>query len=265
MPTGRTVPQRFDRVYIDGLDMSAYTRGDVPVALGPLSWMFDEVDFFALSDAVQGAFPGMPHISPGTLNGIFDNTATTGLHALASGAGVKRLVTLARGIQAAPALGDPCFTAYCVQDNYMGVQAGQAQMVTIKFGQVEDTTIIAFPKPWGPLLHAKQAETAVNSSGTGADDLISPATTSANGGYFWYHLLTSDGNVTLKAQNSATQVNGNYVDITGATSGVITGAVSPQFGIVATAAGLSVLRYLRWQLVFSGGTTATFVCGFVRG
>lgn len=259
MATGRTVT-KWDRVYLDGLDMSGYVT-----ALGPLVWAFDEVNYFALSDPCQGALPGMPHITPTALNGIFDNTATSGLHVLASGAGTKRLVTMARGIRAAPALGDPCFTAYVVQDDYLAVAAGQASMVTVKFGQVEQTTEVPFPNPWGPLLHPKSAETAVNSSGTGADDLISPAITSANGGYLWYHLLSSNGTVTLKAQNSATQVNGNYVDITGATSGSIDATAAPLFGLAATAAGVSVLRYLRWQLVLGTATTATFVSGFVRG
>lgn len=260
MPTGRTVPQRWDRFYFDGLDMSTYGA-----ALGPLAWSFDEVDFYAPGDSCQGALPGMPHISPGTFNGIFDNTATVGLHVLANAAGTKRLVTVARGIQAAPAIGDPCFTCYAVQGDYMAQAAGQSQMVNIKFGPVEDSTVIAFPRPWGPLLHNKQAETAVNSSATGADDLISPAITSTNGGYFWWHMMSSNGTVTVKAQNSATQINGNYVDITGATSGSVDATSTPQFGIAATAAGVSVLRFLRWQLVLGTATTVTFVAGFVRG
>ena len=114
MATGRTVPAVWDRVYIDGLDMSGYAR-----TIGPLSWSYKDTDLRAMSDAAAGGLPGIATISPGTLSAVFDNTAATGLHVIASGAGVKRLVTVARGIRAAPAQGDPCFTSYAVQKNYI--------------------------------------------------------------------------------------------------------------------------------------------------
>jgi hypothetical protein len=216
-----------------------------------------------MSDAVEGALPGMPKITLGTLNAIFDNTATSGLHVVASGAGVDRLVTVARGIRAAPAAGDPCFTCYAVQDNYLATEEGGAAFATIKFGQVAEDQVIAFAKAWGPLLHPKGTETAANTA-TGVDDL-SVGTTSTNGGFFWWHLLSSDGTVTLKAQNAATNSDGSFSDITGATSGSITAAVSPKFGWSATAAGLTVTRYLRPQLALGTATTLVYVSGFVRG
>jgi hypothetical protein len=261
MATGRTVT-KWDRVYLDGLDMSGYVT-----SLGPLMWSFDEVDYFALSDPAQGALPGLPHISPGVLNGIFDNTATTSLHALASGAGSKRLVTLARGTRAAPIAGDACFVAYAVQDDYLAVQTGQAAMVTVKFGQVEQTTEIPYADPWGWLLHPLGIETTgtLPNIATGIDDLISPATTSANGGYFWYHLLTSNGTVTLVAQHAAANNNGSFATINAATSGAIDATAAPLFGIVAVPVGQTVNRYLRFNAVMGSATTCKFVSGFVRG
>ena len=51
----------------------------------------------------------------------------------------------------------------------------------------------------------------------------------------------------------------------GAQVGSIDPSAAPKFGIVATAAGLSISRWLRWQLVLGTATTVSFVAGFVRG
>ena len=105
--------------------------------------------------------------------------------------------------------------------------------------------------------------TAANTA-TGVDDLFT-GTTSTNGGYLWYHILTADGTATVKAQNASTNSDGSFSDITGATSGSVDASAAPKFGVAATAAGLTVTRYLRWQIALGTATTLSFVCGFVRG
>lgn len=255
MGTGRTVAGVWDRVYMDGRDMSGYAR-----SLGPLSWEYAETDLKALSDAAGGGLPGIVSINIGTLNGIFDNTASTGLHALASGAGVKRLVTLARGIRAAPAAGDPCFTAYAVQKNYFATDDSGAATVTMDFAGLDVTQLTNYARPWGVLLHATGAETAVNTA-IGQDGLAA----STAGGWFWYHIASANGTVTIKAQDAATNSDGSFTDLTGATSGVVDPSAAPVFGAAALAITATVRRYTRWQLVFGTATTATFVCGLNRG
>lgn len=261
MATGRTVSHRFDRVYMDGLDISAYAQGAGAIALGPLSWEFPEVMLNALSDAAQGALPGQPRVSPGTLNGIFDNTAT-GLHVLASPAGTKRLISLARGIRAAPVSGDPCFTCYAVQKNYMATENGGAAFATLDFGPTDVTTHLLFNKPWGDLLHPFSTETAVNTA-VGFDRTLAGAAT-AFGGWFWYHASTSNGTCTIKAQDAATNVDGSFSDISLLTSGVINPSSVPLFGIVGTLAGATIRQFLRWQIVLGTATTVTFSSGIIR-
>ena len=259
MATGRTVASRFDRVYMDGLDISAYTAS--PAGLGPLAWEYPEADVTALSDAAHGALPGVPMVNPGTLNGIFDNTATTGLHALASGVAAARLVTLARGIRAAPALGDPCFTAYTTQLTYTATESGGAAFVNIDFAkELNQPNLMRFSKPWGHLLHPSGAETAVNTA-TGADDY---GASTALGSWFWFHCWAGNGTVTIKAQDAAVNSNGSFADVTGLTSGVVTASSTPIFGQVASAAGATLRQYTRWQIVLGTATTVTFVCGVVR-
>ena len=85
---GRTV-SKYIRVYYDGYDVSGYAS-----KIGPLQWEFNPADLTTFSDAVHGYLAELCMINVGTLNGNFDNTATSGLHALASaGAGSKHLVT----------------------------------------------------------------------------------------------------------------------------------------------------------------------------
>ena len=75
---GRTL-QRFLRLYADGYDLSGYTRiiekleVDYPVDL-----------ISCLNDGVQGGLPDHAAISIGNTSCVFDNTATSGLHAVAN-------------------------------------------------------------------------------------------------------------------------------------------------------------------------------------
>jgi hypothetical protein len=77
-------------------------------------------------------------------------------------------------------------------------------------------------------------------------------------------LFSSDGTVTLTAQEADTNSNGSFANITGATSGSITAAVAPKHGMVATSTTYAIKRYLRWQLAFGTASTATFLIGFSR-
>lgn len=255
MATGRTV-NKWLRVYADGYDLSGYAS-----SIGPLAWKYATARYFAFSDAVVSYLPSTPEVSVGNFSGIFDNTATSGLHALLSSAGAKHIVTTAVGIRGAPAQGDPVFVHQPYQGSYQIKQDGEAVMASIDFtNNANDGTTLAYSHPWGVLLNANVARTAVNSS-TGIDDV--GVTSTAYGGYFVYHVTAGNGTATLKVQDAASNVDGSFTDLSGATSGSINCA-TPTAGIVALARTATVRRYLRWQIVLGSATTVTFVAAFVR-
>lgn len=256
MATGRT-HLRYVRVYADGYDLSGYTR-----QIGPLEIEFAADAMAALTDEVKNVLPDHASIGVGELNGFFDNTATSGLHAAASGAGVKRTLLVAIGIRGAPAQGDPAWMGQFEQLGYHAVPEDGYVVANIPFGMhAFDGATLLYDKVWGTLLAPLAARTAVNSA-VGVDD-NGAATT--RGGLMCYQLLSSNGTVTLKTQDAATNADGSFADITGATSGSINASVTPAAGIVALGNTATVRRYIRWQLAFGTATTASFCLAFVRG
>ena len=242
------------RVYMDGYDLSGYER-----TFGAMSQAFDISPDAALSDNVKNFIMGRPTITMPSYNGYLDND-TAGAFALAKTGTGARNVMIAIGANAIPAAGNPIFAWELEQIGYMSEDGGGYVAANINFGDASYASTKTYSIPWGVLLHASGAETAVNSS-TGIDD-FGAATT--KGGIFIYHLLSSNGTVTLKAQDAATNSDGSFSDISGATSGSITAAVTPAADMIALSATATVRRYLRWQLVFGTATTATFVCGLIR-
>ena len=257
MADGRTL-KRWMRVYIDGYEMSGYTR-----EIGPFAWTYDEVEQKALSDGVNGALPGHCEIGPGTLNGIFDNTADSGLHAVMNSGGVLRDVMAAVGIQAIPAQGDHVFMGSFNQLDYMTAPSGEDVALTLPFAKTSPAEGMLYDQPWGRLLHANAAVTDVNSA-VGIDD---HGASSAFGGWMMYQILSvvGEGDVTIKIQDASTNSDGSFGDLTGATSGEIAHTAIPASGIVQLGKTATVKRYLRWQIVLDGITSCTFVLAFVRG
>lgn len=251
MATGRTV-LKYSKVYMDGFDFTGHSR-----SFGPLAWSFEEADTTTLGDGVKTAMPNQATINVGTLNSVFDNTATTGSHILLPSQ-TKRTLMLPIGIRADPAAGDPVFCGEFMQKEFMHqVETASAITLSAAFsGWPTDATSALFPKPWGVLVHAKGAETAVN-AGTGVDDR---GAATALGGFMVYQFFTSDGTATLKIQDSAD--NSSFADLV--TAGSLDASSTPKHGLVALAATAAVRRYLRWQVVFGTATTATFALAFVR-
>lgn len=256
MTTGRTL-KRWARVYINGYDMSGYTR-----EIGPLAWMYDEVEQVAMMDAVKGALPNTPEISIGTLNGLFDNTATSGIHAaLSTAGGDSRDVLVAMGIQAAPAEGDPCFLNISNQTAYQVAPSGGDVALTIPFGKISPAEALLYDQPWGVLVHENAAETAAN-TGTGID-LTTASTT--KGGYLMYHILDVDGTGTATISIDDSANNSAFLALDGATTAAIAHTAVPCSGIIQLGVTGTVRRYVRWQLALDTITSCTFVLGFVRG
>ncbi len=251
MTTGR-IRLRDWRVYVDGYDLSGYTR-----SFGPLATVWEEGVDDALPLNVKGAMLGSANISMGALNGLFDNTATSGIHVVMKGAGIQRNVLLACGIQAAPVSNDPTFAGQFMQGNYYGDPSANPVTATIDF---PNTSAIAsnlgYGNPWGVLLLAKAAKTAANSA-TGLDQTAS----SAKGGWFMYQVLAGDGTAAVKVQHAGANSDGSFADLL--SSGSIDCA-TPKSGVVALANTVTVNRYVRWQIALGTATTVTFALSFHR-
>lgn len=243
---------KHSRVYINGVDLSGYAR-----TYGPLGWMFEAQPDAALTDEAKNILLGQGDIQAGALNAFLDNDAA-GLFANKA-QGTQNLM-IALGVNAAPAAGDPIFAWKFEDVGYKVEQGAGFVAANVPFGGASYSSTLTYRKPWGFLLHAKAVRTAVNAS-TGVDD---NGASSALGGIFVYHLFSSNGTVTLKAQHAATNSDGSFADLTGATSGSINASVTPQSGMVALSTTLAVNRYLRWQIVLGTATTCTFALGFIR-
>lgn len=256
MTNGRTVLKDW-RVYIDGRDMSGYTR-----SFGPLACTFDEGIDDALTLAVKGTLLGNAMVSMGTLNGIYDNTAMVGLHAIMKGAGVQRNVMLACGIQAPPANNDPVFCGRFLQLGYQGDPGVNPVTASIPFGNSSaQAGNLLYAKPWGVLLHALAERTAANTA-VGLDQLAE----THKGGFMMYQITSADGagNMTaaIKVQDADTNSDGSFGDLlSSGTINCVNGGVS---GIVTLAKTATVKRYVRWQLALGTATKVTFALAFCR-
>ena len=242
------------RVYMDGYDLSGYER-----SVGAMSQVFDVAPESAMSDGVQNIVMGRAAIGMPSFNGFLDNDAA-GAFALSNASNGTRNVLVAIGTNAAPAAGNPIFAWKFEQVGYSVEPGGGFVAANILFGDASYASPLTYSTPWGVLLHASGAETAAN-TGTGVDDFGAQTT---KGGIFVYQLLSSDGSVTLKAQDASSNLDASFADLSGATSGSINASVTPQSGMVALSTTATVKRYLRWQISLGTATTATFVCGFIR-
>lgn len=255
MSTGRTI-NRHVRFYMAGYDMSGYAR-----TVGPLKWEYEEAEITAImGDAVKGYLPGRASISCGTLNGVFDSTATSGLHVIASTVATSEVVMIPVGIRAAPAIGDPVFMGEFVQLGYHSTEEGGAVFANISFGEWEVSKLLSHSrsKPWGVLIHANAARTAANSTATGVDDY---GAATALGGSMMYQVFSGNGTATISMDDSADDIT--FAALTGATSGELD-CSAVQKGVVDLTAIRDVRRYLRWQLALGTATTVTFAIGFCR-
>lgn len=253
MATGRTV-LKYSKVYVDGFDMTGDAR-----SFGPLVWQFTEADTTTLGDGVKSAMPDNVHITPTAINTIFSNTATTGSHIIMQ-AQETSVLMMPIGIRADPAQGDPCFMGQFMQKDFMTETAvGDTVSINSPYsGWAAEGATLLYSKPWGYLLHAKGAETAVNTA-VGIDD---NGAASAKGGYMVYQLFSSNGTVNIKVQDAATNTNVSFADLVA--SGLVDASATPKSGLVALSTTATVRQFLRWQITLGTATTCTFATAFVR-
>ena len=256
MATGRTV-SKFARVYVDGYDMSGYSRS-APV----LNWGFRPAAWMALDDPAMGALPGQASISMGSYNGILDNTATSGMHAVLSNSDAVRDVMIPLGIRAEPAAGDPTFCAQVTQSAYQAQPSGGMVTVSIDLGNWDERgDTKAYPFPWGYLLHAKGLVAAANTS-SGAYDYGSSGST--NGGYMMYQVFarSNTGTATITVEHST---GGAWSVCTGLTYSVTDSSAAASGIVTTSSATSSINRYTRWQTSLGTSTGVTFALALVRG
>jgi len=256
--TGRTL-LKYVRVYIDGYDMSGYSR-----SVGPLAWEFEEVDLTCpMADAAKGYLPGQPTITPTELNGVFDNTATSGLHAVASVQNDDRVVLVAIGDRAAPVAGNPAFMGEFMQGGYHAEEDAGAVVAKVPFGPWEGSSLIDYGQPWGTLAHPNAA---ADSDGSDSDDFqdYGDSDGSAFGGYMVWHVTAGDGTATITMEHSTTEDDSDAAAISGLTTGEID-CSSVQTGVaVTTSRTQQINQYTRWQISMNTATSVTFALGFVR-
>lgn len=248
----------WERLYIDGYDMSGYT-----LDCGERGIEFELGESFCLSDTVRGVVTGQALPTFGPVNGVFDNTATSGIHVLANAArGTRRYIMHARGVQAAPAIGDDAFCATMLQMVYKANQGENMITCTLEFA-FDATLALNYGQHFGALLHPLAAETGANSANTNHDN--GAATT--GGGWLMYQIRTITGGAGTATVSVDDSANGaSWLALSGATSGAIAYSAAPIAGIVQLGTTATVRQYLRWQLALAGGATgATFALAFMRG
>jgi len=259
MATGRTTLKNY-RIFVDGYDLSGYSR-----SFGPLSCTFEEGVDDAVSLDIKGTWPGQATVGMGTLNGIFDNTPTSGIHAVLATQAQKRNIMIAVGIIAPPVNNDPCFVGQFLQTNYETGPTDNPVTATINFANtsaIGASGSLNYARPWGVLLHALAAETAANTA-VGLDQLA----TTTKGGYMMYHITAAAGTGAktgaIKVQHSTTtNLDGSFSDLL--SSGTVNCAAGVS-GVVALAKGATVGRYIRFQTSFTLATSITYALAFVRG
>ena len=254
--------RKWSRTYVGGYDLSGYFRD-----YGDYGYDFAVTPMAALSDGVQNVVNGQMTIAADTLNAFLapanSGASEVGAHELLKSGTGTFIYTIAFGVLAEPVAGDIIFSYPFELQSYKAQGGEGYNTATVTWaGPTSTNTLVSsgYASPFGRILNPKSTKTAVNSS-TGIDD---NGASSALGGIFVYHLMSSNGTVTLKAQHASTNSDGSFADITGATSGSINASTTPAAGMVATSTGLTINRYLRWQLVFGTATTATFFAGFIR-
>lgn len=241
------------RAYINGVDVSGYTRN-----VGSLDWNFGAEPDAAVTDGCKNIIIGQADIQAGGYSAFLDND-TAGLFNLTSVGTGTRVYTVAIGANASPVAGDPVFSWQFEQTAYNAEQGSGFVAVTVPM-EVSYASTLTYKKPWGVLLAPMTARTAANTA-VGIDD---NGAASALGGIFIYHLASSNGTVTLTAQEADTNIDASFAAITSATSGSITAASTPQSGMIALGTTAAIKRYLRFQLALGTATTCTFASAFIR-
>ncbi len=244
------------RFYANGYDGS----GSVPT-LGTWGVSFDTSPEAALSMEIKSVMKGWGNFMAGPVNTFLAPGVAGDLHALFAAGDYFNLLAVF-GTPGGPNAGDPACAMTMEQAEYKAEPGDGFFGASVAFPAASQRGSLAYAVCWGTLVHPAGSETAANAAIATVDN--GAATT--NGGLFVYHLLSSDGTVTLSLDDSATNANNAaFAALSGATSGAIDASVTPKHGIVALGTTATIRRYPRWQIALGTATTCNFVCALIRG
>jgi hypothetical protein len=248
---------KYTRIYVNGYEISCQASN-----IGTVGYSQDAPMVAAYCDEVLNTVLGHSTIQCGPINAFLSPSDTTGIHEVFDAGNDIANIMIAFGTLAIPAAGDPVF-AWTMQQGEYTAQGDGVVGVNIGFPNAAYSTVKGYYSPFGKLVHAKGAETAVNSALATIDN----GAASTAGGIFAYQLFSSDGPVTLSIDDAAdNMLNSDFSALSGATSGVINASTAPLSGMVALGTTATVRRFIRWQIAFGlGATTATFALAFIRG
>jgi len=257
MSPGRTLPV-FQRVYIDGHDLSGYA-----IDTGEQGVEYGEPAVTTLTDPITGTIPTKPTVIMGPLNGVFDNTAVTGLHVYGvADQASKQNISVLYGIRGAPVVGDECFCAAVYQTSYKAV-GSEIVTVNMGFSGASYTAGMQYRTHFGKILHVMGAETGANATNSVVD--WGTGTASDYGGWLMWHVsaMSPAGSAIISIDDSA---NGtDWLALATATTAAIASTSVPTGGLIQMARTATVRRYTRWQLALTTSTSCTFALCFMRG
>lgn len=244
---GKNKVLRWARMFIGGFDLSgdARTFGEARNSLG-------EADMVGWSDAVHWFIPDGHRVVGISKWQAFLNDATAGAWTkLKQATATQRVLTLAFGSGAEPALGDAAYVLAGVQFADLHSLDGNAPVLNVDFDVDAGQYSAQAENPFANVLQAAVSLSATT-TGTGLD---AGAATTAGGHANLHVLVSSGGTWSLKVQHSSDNVS--FFDlITFAANG---SAVTSEHG---TASG-TVNRYTRVLLTRTSGSL-TVMISFAR-
>lgn len=257
--------KHFVQVYQNGYDLTGEAR-----SLGPITWEAGFSPDAALGWEAMGGLCEQSSVTLGQVNTILRHET---LDADSPNAWIHSMdqatvfVAVPFGIGKTAVLGDPVAQLVQVQRGSLITGEGPLSTLTINYESsatdgIAAANTINYAEPWGVLLHPKGSETAANTA-VGWDN----GAASTHGAWMMAQILsiTGAGDVTIKVQDAATNLNGSFADVTGLTTGAVTNTSAPVAKIAQTAVTATIRQFTRWQIVFNGSTACTFVLSLVRG
>jgi hypothetical protein len=196
--------KKYIRLYIDGYDMSGYTRD-----AGTLGEVSDAVEDAAVTDAVKNALVGQTTISCGPINAILDNDGVAypaGMFSTFGQAGTNHVVSVAIGTLNAPAIGDPVFSAALAETSFQVSEGTGFVSVNLGLDKAVPGSQTLYDDAFGYILHPFGTETGTNAAN---QTIEMGGSATALGGIFVYHLFKSvgGGTVVIKMQDATDGLN----------------------------------------------------------
>ena len=177
---------KYARMLVGGANLSGDSR-----TLGNVGMSYEEVDVTGWQDLME-YLPGQAELGFGPYQAIFNNRVAAtgpiepGVHTAISGIG-SSIATVALGIQEAPTIGAPAFSANLQQMSYTAdVAANGAPTVNADFSNAVGNNYSDYG--WGQILANGTSVSSTTTNGS-----LDNGTSSTNGAYAVLHITQSAG------------------------------------------------------------------------